>query len=186
MINMKQINLIGKKFGKLVVLHKSTNKTNRVYWVCKCECGIQKDIDGCHLRSGQTKSCGCSWYSHGNKNVSWKGHGDIPKLIFNRIKNNAYQRNYEFSLTIEDLWELFLLQNKKCTLTGLLLDFTHGRNRKHKGTASLDRIDSTKGYVKGNVQWIHKDVNWMKQDYSLKYFLEMCSKITNHHKIHCF
>ena len=35
----------------------------------------------------------------------------------------------------------------------------------YKGTASLDRIDSTKGYVRGNIQWVHKDINWFKRDY---------------------
>lgn len=41
----------------------------------------------------------------------------------------------------------------------------------------LDRIDSSKGYIEGNVQWVHKDVNMMKQNYSQKYFIEMCKKI---------
>ncbi len=183
---MKKINLINKKFGKLLVLEQSFNnqhtKNKPIFWKCLCDCGKTKDIDGGHLRSGCTLSCGCSWYSHGNENISWKGYGEIPKSMFNRIKNNARQRNHEFSLTIKDLWELFLKQNKKCVLSGLPLDFTHGRNRKHKGTASLDRIDSSRGYVKDNIQWIHKDINWMKQDYSINYFLEMCNKIVNHRK----
>ena len=31
-------------------------------------------------------------------------------------------------------------------------------------TASLDRIDSSKGYTEDNIQWVHKDVNQMKMD----------------------
>lgn len=45
-------------------------------------------------------------------------------------------------------------------------------------TASLDRIDSSKGYVEGNVQWVHKDVNYIKQDLEESYFKKLCKLIT--------
>lgn len=48
------------------------------------------------------------------------------------------------------------------------------------GNASLDRIDSSKGYVKNNLQWLHKDINIMKRHHSEKYFLELCQKITEY------
>ena len=41
-------------------------------------------------------------------------------------------------------------------------------------TASLDRIDSSKPYIKGNMQWLHKDVNIMKNAYNINYFINMC------------
>lgn len=44
-------------------------------------------------------------------------------------------------------------------------------------TASLDRIDSSKGYIPGNVQWVHKDVNKMKLALSEKRLLELCTLI---------
>lgn len=45
---------------------------------------------------------------------------------------------------------------------------------------SLDRIDSNKGYVEGNVQWVHKDVNMMKQSYSNERFIGICCMIALH------
>jgi hypothetical protein len=48
-----------------------------------------------------------------------------------------------------------------------------------EATASLDRINSDEGYIKGNVQWVHKDINIMKNIYSSKYFIEMCKKVAN-------
>lgn len=45
------------------------------------------------------------------------------------------------------------------------------------GVASLDRIDSSQGYIKGNVQWVHKDINKMKFDLSQDRFLELCNII---------
>ena len=182
-INMKEIDLIGKTFGKLTVINKSFTKKKRIHWRCKCECGKEKDVDSGHLRYDRTRSCGCAQYDYGKNNRSWKGFEEIPMSYFERVKCNAKSRNVLFTLKIKDLWDLFIRQNKKCALSGLPLDFTYGgRDKKHRGTASLDRIDATKGYIESNVQWVHKDINWMKQDYSNNYFLEMCQKICDFQK----
>jgi len=81
---------------------------------------------------------------------------------------------WPFEITIEAVWDLFLAQNRKCALSGLPLKFGSG----NKGNASLDRIDSTKGYTLGNVQWVDKDVNKMKMDLSQPYFIELCRRIS--------
>ena len=44
--------------------------------------------------------------------------------------------------------------------------------------ASLDRIDSSKGYIEGNVQWVHQNINMMKNKFDNQYFIEMCKLIT--------
>ena len=49
-------------------------------------------------------------------------------------------------------------------------------------TASLDRIDSTKGYIEGNVQWVDKIVNAMKWNIPEKYFIEICKTIAKNQK----
>ena len=49
----------------------------------------------------------------------------------------------------------------------------------NKNTASLDRIDSSKGYVEGNVQWVHKMINMSKQQYSQEEFIDMCKAVAN-------
>ena len=51
--------LSGKVFGKLTVVNFAGSRNRRVRWLCKCECGNEKDIVGGHLTSGSTKSCGC-------------------------------------------------------------------------------------------------------------------------------
>ena len=43
--------------------------------------------------------------------------------------------------------------------------------------ASLDRIDNDGNYTIDNIQWVHKDVNFMKRTYNQEYFIDMCSKI---------
>ncbi len=54
----KYIDLTGFVFGRLKVLRFS-HSTKRAYWECLCECGKNKTIQGKHLRSGSTLSCGC-------------------------------------------------------------------------------------------------------------------------------
>ena len=44
-------------------------------------------------------------------------------------------------------------------------------------TASLDRIDSKKGYIEGNIQWVHKDINRMKWAFNEDYFIKLCNNI---------
>lgn len=48
---------------------------------------------------------------------------------------------------------------------------------KVNGNASLDRIDNTKGYVAGNIQWVHKAINLMKLDLVQKDFINWCKKV---------
>lgn len=80
---------------------------------------------------------------------------------------------------MEDLWNLFEKQERKCAMTGLGL--TLRGYGKPPGTASVDRIDSSKGYTKDNIQWVHKDVNKMKMDFTKEYFIEVCRLITEKH-----
>ena len=89
-------------------------------------------------------------------------------------------RNLEIKMTIKDAWELFLKQNRRCALTNELLTFS-SKNQSYDGTASLDRIDSSKDYTIDNVQWIHKNINQMKMDMSdndLIYWARKISKAT--------
>ena len=46
---------------------------------------------------------------------------------------------------------------------------------------SLDRIDSSKGYEIGNVQWVTKYINWAKNDLSQKDFIDLCIAVANKH-----
>ena len=53
-------NEIGNTYGYLTVVERAENtKEGRAMWKCKCKCGNETIVLGKHLRSGNTKSCGC-------------------------------------------------------------------------------------------------------------------------------
>ena len=56
---MSQLDLTGQRFGRLTVLGPAYSKGYRRYWRCLCDCGKEKPVEGGHLKSGHTKSCGC-------------------------------------------------------------------------------------------------------------------------------
>lgn len=60
----KLVDLTGKQFDRLTVIKRvpdyiQSNGRKRTMWLCMCECGNYITVDGEHLKSGATKSCGC-------------------------------------------------------------------------------------------------------------------------------
>ena len=98
-------------------------------------------------------------------------------------KRRAEKRGWEFDLDAEFLWRLYLIQNKKCALSGEPIFFyTRSKNRKN-GNISLDRKDSSEGYTKDNVHWVHKNINLMKMYLSQSEFLEWCGKVWKYRSV---
>jgi len=89
------------------------------------------------------------------------------------ISRHKKHKYVEFNITLKYLWELFTIQERRCALSNIELSLDS-----INFTASLDRIDSTKGYIIGNVQWLHKDINFMKNNLPLNVFLEWMKLIT--------
>ncbi len=176
--------IIGKIFYKLKVVEKTTRKDKKSQYLykCICDCGNEKYTLGYRLKNGSVRSCGCN--RRGLNNKRWSGCGEISGNCFSGIRehrNRRDGRNLEFTITKEYIWNLFIKQDRKCKLSGVDLKFKKkNRDSWDLQTASLDRIDSDKGYMIGNVQWIHKDINQMKMDLTEDYFIEMCKKIIKH------
>ena len=173
---------IGKSYGNLTVLsHLGKLKGRREHWYrCKCTCGNTTDVRIYRVLDGTTRSCGCLG-GLGDKNVNWKGYGELTGSQFGRIRKRASYSKLEFNLTAKYCWELYLLQDKQCALTKLPITMQEKSDydSRRPFTASLDRIDSIKGYIVGNVQWVHKDVNFMKQVLMQPRFIELCKLVAN-------
>ena len=67
----------GNRYGSLTVLGYAYNKNKEAFWSCKCDCGNTAVISGHNLRSGNTKTCGCSHHN--------RPHEDLTGLRFGRL-----------------------------------------------------------------------------------------------------
>jgi hypothetical protein len=152
---------------------------------CVCSCGHIGWHVLTSIRLGKIKSCGCirkaQWLAEvsrtGNTCPAWGGCGEISRHVWNLIRDNALKRGLTFTMTIEEGWGLFLNQNRRCALTGVLLVFAPSVRTYSIKTASLDRIDPAKGYSPDNVQWVHKEINLMRRDLSVKAFVDWCRQV---------
>lgn len=175
---------IGKVYGNWLVLEEvSVEGRNQKYvfnsvaykvqcQLCRKSTSIKKASILIKQRVKQCKECGFkNRFQHNKKDV-----GELSLGFYNRIKRDALSRNLVFGVTQEFLWSLFQRQLGECALTGKTIEFSSSYNSKDR-TASLDRIDSSKGYVEGNVQWVHRDINQMKWNFSQEDFLQRCAEV---------
>jgi hypothetical protein len=100
------------------------------------------------------------------------GYPTYQKKYFSHIKSHAKRRKIPFTIKISDIYKLLLKQEYKCKITGLDINITDVKN-----TASLDRIDSGKGYIKSNIQWVHIDINKAKGSLSMKEYIDQCKLV---------
>lgn len=169
---------------KVLGYHSTKEKPSgsRVDWLCECSyCGIQKQIPMYNVLSGKSKMCfSCANKDkNGEKNNNWKGVGSIPSSIITAIKNGAASRNIVMEIDGEYLNNLWEEQNHKCALTGLDL-VMKAKSRKDdpwSNRASLDRKNSSYGYIAGNVRWVHPVINMMKNHFADDVFISMCRKV---------
>lgn len=83
---MSQIkNEIGNTYGYLTVIERAPNsKDGRAMWKCKCKCGNEVIVSGKHLRSGNTKSCGCYHKERATQSNLSRG-GDLTGKRFGKL-----------------------------------------------------------------------------------------------------
>lgn len=85
---------------------------------------------------------------------------------FTYYLNKTKQRKHEFNLTEKYLQEIWDSQNGKCVFTGYNMPLQTYNKKVNLYSASLDRIDSSKGYVEGNVQFVCFFINLGKRNFS--------------------
>ena len=150
----KIINLVGSKFDRLTVVkqHIRRNPSNKVMWVCKCDCGETVAITGNGLMSGTTRSCGClkieAITKLGKKYSLTRGKASFNSL-YRKYKEGAKKRNLEFTLTEEEFEEL---TKSKCFYCDALPK-QRSHTKSYKGAYiynGIDRVNNKVGYVEEN------------------------------------
>ncbi len=137
-----QNNLTGKTFGKWYVISLSPAKNGNYFYLCRCECGIEKEIQASRLRHGRSKSCNsCSLYTtHG---MSYTGAYKTWMAMNHRCYNKK-QDNYKNyggrGITICDRWKYSIM------------NFLEDMGNRPEGL-SIDRINNDGNYEPSNCRW---------------------------------
>jgi len=101
------------------------------------------------------KKCSAKLNEKNRRDRDWKV--DAARLLYSNIKSRCKRLGREFSIEIEDI-----IIPEKCPVFGFEL------KRENRETwmcaPSVDRIDSSKGYIKGNVTVVSRRANILKRD----------------------
>lgn len=146
----KLIDLTGKRFYKLTVTKRAPSRKRNTYWECRCDCGKIVEYSASDLTrtiGNIIKSCGC--YNR-DKMKNKFGEASLNRLIM-YFKSGARKRNLIFTLTKDDIK---ILTKSNCFYCGKSPNQIFRRSKKYDEEYiynGIDRLDNTKGYIKGNV-----------------------------------
>lgn len=200
-INKNKSNIkkfVGKKIGHLTILGFDTTRVGRHKWKFECDCGKICYSNLSLVRLGLKKTCSnkdCRFAQAASfrnrfsqeiidsfrESIVNKLNGinspfennevekfEIPAKKWSNMVRSASSRDIELAISKEYAQQIYFKQNGLCSLTKIPISIK---------TSSLDRIDSNKGYVENNVQWIHALVNPMKLDFDQNYFINLCKMV---------
>lgn len=166
---------IGNKYKHWTVIDGPIYKNHTAYYKVKCDCGTEQLMLPVNLLdSTRLFQCEkCAQKERALKTTLSNGRiGDLTLTEHTRLRKSAEKRGYVFAVSIEYLWNLFKKQKQICAITGDYIP-----NIKE---ASLDRIDSSKGYIEGNVQWVTYQANVSKHTMTMPQLYVFCKKVLNH------
>ncbi len=144
------INLIEKRFERLIVIEQASNSKNgRVRWLCQCDCGKETIVLGYNLKSGSTKSCGCllkegnnTKHGHSKKQKTSKIYRIWDSMIQRCTNsNNIGYKNYGGR-------EIIVCDRWKNSFENFLKDMPNW-----KPGLTLERNKNELGYFKDNCEW---------------------------------
>jgi len=189
---MKALDLTGKVFGRLTVLHRARSVKTRTggytMWRCRCVDGNCTDVRTQHLTSGRIVSCGC----YLKEVLDLVPRGLDPgrshvRSIYNYYSVNAVKRGLLFDLTFEQFCGII---SQNCHYCGQSPELGHNNQRRwgsksmdYKGVVKyngVDRLDNSKGYEIGNVCPCCKRCNYAKRDMTIEEFSNWVSRLTQH------
>lgn len=165
------------------VWHTRKSGTQSWLWECKCDCGATCFVETKRFRKANPQDCCKKCADRRSSQARIKvDFGSIRNLIFKRYKRASVKRKQAFTLSFE---EFSLLIQQNCHYCGAVprinsSDAERVRVEEQFTRNGVDRLDSSIGYIPGNVVSCCVDCNRAKLDMDYSKFLDLVSKIYKH------
>lgn len=145
----KLIDLIGKRYGNLVVIEREKNaKGGIAVWKCLCDCGNTTIVRGNNLKSGGVKSCGCKRVeshttTHGMSNTKiYRIWASMKSRCYCKV-SKSYKDYGERGITVCDEWK-----------NSFESFFDWAMKNGYSENLSIERKDLNGNYSPSNCIWI--------------------------------
>lgn len=161
-------------------------KNRRWHSLVLCDCGQEFTTEASHIRTGHTKSCGCSrvnWmkndgqkYNKAKKLSPEQRIEYAKKKIYKSYIQKCRKQDIGFDLSFD---EFISYLSEDCVYCG----FSNSNEYYGFHYNGIDRKDSKKGYTKDNICSCCGPCNYSKLDYSPKEYIQKCKDVTRHQEI---
>jgi len=153
--NKRFKDITGQRFHYWTVQEFKGMEKGRTLWLCLCDCGETKLVNGCNLRMGNSMSCGCFRVETQQKRLTTHGESKGSKQtseykVWTDMKGRCNNPKHKFfsyyggrGITICKRWMIF---------ENFLIDMGRRPSNKH----SIDRKDNSNGYDPCNCRWATK------------------------------
>ena len=175
--------MIKKKYGLLTPIKKVKSlpgHNGRSRYRFKCDCGNLKDLDIFNVKNGSTVSCGCHRLNIRKEvmlNYAKRKYPfSVEQRYYKGYEGDAKRNGREFDVTFEEFLVALNLPCHYCGRKKVNKIYNKSKTRSIK-VNGLDRIDSTKGYVDGNIVVCCKDCNIAKNILNYDDFINLIHMI---------
>jgi len=182
--NKKQEDLVGTKFGKLLVTGRS-NRHGRTEWECLCDCGSSRTVRHTDLIVGRVTMCSFESKLKSdlrtrktNGESSWNRH-------FKVYQSSANKREIDFKLSKQEFMSITSKDCYHCGAKPRLINYTKKKLDPDWGNIranGIDRLDNNMGYTANNCVPCCKPCNNSKLDQTQEEFCSWIKRAYEHMK----
>tara|TARA_R110000868_G_scaffold244259_1_gene500424 strand:- start:303 stop:857 length:555 start_codon:yes stop_codon:yes gene_type:complete len=163
-----------ERASKEVKRNKSLSR--KIYCGRKCLGLGNKDNLGEHLSRGRPENLVATNRLDKHSNFRW--FMNVCRQRSKKTLHNKCNTPKEMDIDLAFLLELWDQQGGICPISGMKMKLpSTGKNTKDPDRASLDRIDNSEGYIKGNVRFISMMANFCRNDFTDEQVIDFCRKV---------
>jgi hypothetical protein len=172
MVNIK-CSYCGKESEKKLAEINRQKKKGKEKFYCSLSCSGKSDTNLKKLTKCRKPFSNIHLYSNNRRD-------EFTPFRYHLRNAKNHSRDREFSITLEDLKNLWNQQNGICAVTGLELIIKSFDDNQSKSPlqASLDRIDNSKGYTKDNIRFVCLMFNYARNNFTDEETLEFFKKVS--------